>query len=188
MKSVFLQGEFSNYKIRDLNESRGEIIKPSYFAQRKVNVFISHKHDDLDDLMGLIGFLEKEFNVKAYIDSQDPAMPRKTSGETATILKDRIDECDRFILLATDGAIESKWCNWELGYGDAKKGKKVALLPLKKLGISYTGNEYMEIYSFITYWDGSETYDTGKKVEPGYYVATRTNKKYTITPLGEWLS
>lgn len=48
-------------------------------------------------------------------------MPQVTSGETAIRIKDRIDKCDKFILLATDKAVESKWCNWELGYGDAKK-------------------------------------------------------------------
>lgn len=47
-------------------------------------------------------------------------MPQVTSGETAIRIKDRIDKCDKFILLATDKAVESKWCNWELGYGDAK--------------------------------------------------------------------
>lgn len=31
----------------------------------------------------------------------------------------------RFILLATDGAVESKWCNWKLGFADEIKGKKL---------------------------------------------------------------
>lgn len=47
-------------------------------------------------------------------------MPKVTSAETATRIKDRISRCDKFILLATNGAIDSKWCNWELGFGDAK--------------------------------------------------------------------
>ena len=29
------------------------------FFEEKVPVFISHKHDDLDDVKGIIGFLEK---------------------------------------------------------------------------------------------------------------------------------
>lgn len=41
-------------------------------------------------------------------------MPAKTSGETTTRIKKMIRNTDRFVLLATDNAIASKWCNWEL--------------------------------------------------------------------------
>lgn len=35
--------------------------------------------------------------------------------------------------MATNGAVESKWCNWELGYGDAQKfdTDNIALFPIK---------------------------------------------------------
>ena len=39
-------------------------------------------HDDLDEIKGLIGLLERKYNIKAYIDSLDKSMPKKTSGET----------------------------------------------------------------------------------------------------------
>lgn len=45
-------------------------------------------------------------------------MPEKTSGLTATKIKYQIYKNDKFILLATDNAIASKWCNWEVGIGD----------------------------------------------------------------------
>lgn len=90
-------------------------------VRRKYPVFVSHKHDDLEELKGVIGFLEAKYNIKAYIDSRDGSMPSKTSGETASQIKERIIQCEKFILLATDAAIESKWCNWELGFGDAQK-------------------------------------------------------------------
>ena len=140
MKDIFEQGEFSKYRINNLQKSRG-VINESVafneyvdFFEEKVPVFISHKHDDLDDLKDIIGFLEKNFNVIAYIDSRDLSMPKITSGETAEKIKDRIKKCKRFILLATDGAVESKWCNWELGFADAIKGDKVVLFPMKKKG------------------------------------------------------
>ena len=82
--------------------------------------------------------------------------------------------------MATNGAIESKWCNWELGYGDAKKYKRnMALFPIKDKGESdylYNGNEYMSIYPYITYFNGR------------YYVREeQENGPATITPLSEWL-
>lgn len=90
-------------------------------GREKTTVFMSHKHDDLENIKGLIGFLEKTYDVKAYIDSWDPTMPSQTCGDTAKQLKNRIESCDKFIFMATDGAIDSKWCNWELGYGDSQK-------------------------------------------------------------------
>lgn len=76
--------------------------------------------------------MQKQYDVKVYIDSQDPSMPKITTATTAANLKARIKKCDKFILLATNAAIDSKWCNWELGYGDAQKFKAhIALFPLK---------------------------------------------------------
>ena len=73
--------------------------------------------------------------MKTYIDSRDPSMPHITTAETAANLKARIKKCDKFILLATNAAIDSKRCNWELGYGDAQKFKThIALFPLKPKG------------------------------------------------------
>lgn len=187
MKEIFEQGEFSEYRISNLKKSMDVINESVAFFEEKVPVFISHKHDDLDDLKGIIGFLEKNFNVIAYIDSRDLSMPERTSGETAEKIKDRIKKCERFILLATDGAVESKWCNWELGFADAIKGRKVVLFPMKEKGSNYKGNEYMEIYSYITYFDGQEKYNSGEKVKEGYYVMTKSKDKKSIIPLSSWL-
>ena len=59
MKEIFEQGEFSEYRINNLQKSRGVINESFAFSEENVPVFISHKHDDLDDVKGIIGFLEK---------------------------------------------------------------------------------------------------------------------------------
>ena len=192
MKSIFEQGTFNTYSRIDLSESRSSVLRYTQFGSRKTTVFISHKHDDLDDLKGVIGFLQRTYNVNVYIDSQDPSMPRITSAETAFNIRERIKQCDKFILLATNGAIESKWCNWELGYGDAKKYKDhIALLPLKPQNtadIAYKGSEYMSIYPYITHCDSPETNEYGRLIQPGYYVCTKENGVRHIKPLSEWLN
>ena len=194
MKNIFEKGDFSGYQIDSLNEAVGTI-KTSYyaFAEKKTTIFISHKHDDLEELKGIIGFLEKKYKVKVYIDSQDMSMPKMTSGETARRIKERIKTCEKFILLATDGAIESKWCNWELGFGDAQKYdlKSIALFPLKDKGTydsSYKGNEYMEIYPHIVYRGGNDEYSSGEKIQDGYYVRYKEKGEYYLTPLEKWLT
>lgn len=55
---IFQQGEFSDYSNISLNESRAEVFEISHYIFDKTTVFISHKHDDLDDLKGVIGFLQ----------------------------------------------------------------------------------------------------------------------------------
>ncbi len=194
MKRILESGQFSNYREGvSLDSASMEVanLYKSYFG--KTTVFVSHKHDDLEDLSGLIGFLEKNYNVKAYIDSKDSSMPSVTSGVTASKIKERIRQCDKFILLATDGAVESKWCNWELGYGDSQKfsSKDIAILPLKRKGYSdssYKGNEYMQIYPYISFYEGNETNTTGGYVNRGYYVVTDDEKGvHNIIPLESWL-
>lgn len=157
-----------------------------------MTIFISHKHDDLDELKGVIGFLERKYNVRVYIDSKDPLMPKTTSAETAKRIKDKIDKCEKFILLATERAIESKWCNWELGYGDAQKydTKSIALFPIKEKGeydIDYKGNEYMKIYPHIVYRGGNDRYVTGEKIPDGYYVRYKKGNEYKLIALEKWL-
>lgn len=154
MSQIFTEGAFAetytSFSVSRLNEARKPI--NSYYETRgMISVFISHKHDELDDLNDIIGKLQKLYNVKCYIDSMDSSLPAKPNFRTAAGLKDRIKGCRKFILLATEGAIESKWCNWELGLGDGYKGdKNIAIFPLAKKGkASYSGNEYMSIYPYI---------------------------------------
>lgn len=189
MKSIFESREFSKYQKSSLQECRNQIPVMSQYAKSQKTVFLSHKHDDLEDLKDVIGFLEKEYDVKVYIDSRDPSMPPVTSGETAENIKKRIKQCDKFILLATNGAIESKWCNWELGFGDdVKFPDNIALFPFKPKDQKYVGNEYMSIYPYVAYYNGSDTYLSGTPIKEGYYVHTENSKASKITPLKEWLS
>lgn len=157
-------------------------------ASQKTTVFISHKHDDLDGLTPLIALLEEQFSVEAYIDSRDSKMPKETSSKTAARLKNMISLCDKFILLATDGAIESKWCNWELGYGDAEKFKNdnIAIFAFSNT-LSFNGWEYMELYPYIVYSDGNEMYFDGTKIEEGYYVVMEKEYKSYYMKLSDWL-
>lgn len=183
------QGSFQTYADVRLNEARSTINEYS-LCTRKTTVFISYKHDELQDLKGVLGFLQKQYDVKVYIDSQDPSMPKITTATTATNLKARIKKCDKFILLATNAAIDSKWCNWELGYGDAQKFKAhIALFPLKPKGsydYLYKGAEYLSLYPYICYEDGTDKYDNGAYIQKGYYIATLENGKLNYQTLEHW--
>ena len=70
-------------------------------------------------------------------------------------------------MIGTEGAINSKWCNWELGIGDVHKLKNdnLAVLPIKKNYEDYSGNEYIELYPTIQYENGSTSYMHKQKVD-----------------------
>ena len=200
MREIFSQGAFSSFRIQDshyrsvVNESR--VFSAGIRRTSRPTVFISHKHSDLEDLKGLIGFLEQRYDVECYIDSEDPGMPGVTSGVTADRIKKVISTSDRFILLATDNAIESKWCNWELGYGDAcKYNDRIAILPMKNQNRSfYTGTEYMQIYPRIVYLFPEDILASARIYHPelpsdiGYYVlSVDKNGKRSYQSLYSWL-
>ena len=129
-----------------VNEAKTE---SKYLAD--TTIFLSHSHDDLRDgsVDKAIVFLRK-LGIKVYIDSHDASMPPFTNAETANKIKEAIISNKKFILLATNNSINSKWCNWELGFGDAKKYiNGIALFPLADTPFSWNGTEYLRIYPRI---------------------------------------
>ena len=154
-----------------LNESR---ITDST-SSSSVTVFLSHKHDEVEVLQNVISLL-RLCGVDVYVDWMDEGMPKTTSCLTAIKLKEKIDKCKKFIFLGTEGAIASKWCNWELGLGDAKKyPSNIAVLPIADRDGYYTGSEYLQIYPAIKseYWT----------IPDNYFVEWGSTK----VPLKDWL-
>ncbi len=137
-----------------LNESVNARARLKKYGE--VTVFLSHKHDEKAELENAIAFLNS-LGVSVYVDWLDEGMPKTTSGVTAAKIKTKIKEKDKFVFLATEGAIASKWCNWELGFGDAQKYiNHIAILPVKENYQDYTGSEYLQIYPYIYESDSSK--------------------------------
>lgn len=188
---IFERGHFDSKKIDKsfVNESYASVktFSASRAYDSKPTIFISHKHSDLQDLQGVIGLLQ-DLGAKIYIDSMDIKMPKETSGDTAKRIKEVIKYCKKFVLLATEDAIRSYWCNWELGIGDTHKFKEnIAILPMKEIGESnykYIGNEYLQIYPQITHYKGFTNYQ-GHYFESGYYISSPYDNY--ITKLEDWL-
>lgn len=168
-----------------LNESLRTFKNESKYLKTKI--FLSHKHDEIEQLEGAISFL-KENGGDVYVDWLDGGMPQTTSGETAVRLKEKIKENDKFILLATEGAVNSKWCNWELGLGDAAKYlNNIAILPIKKDYSDFSGNEYLEIYPYIFRIDTYQ-YFKGDFLNSGLYVIyPKLNGNDRVIALKDWL-
>jgi hypothetical protein len=128
-----------------------------------VTVFLSHSHDDLEKIEAdKVIVLLRRVGVRVYIDSADTTLPPFTSSATAKKIKEQIKQNKKFILVATNKAINSKWCNWELGFGDAHKYiDNIALIPLADNAATWNGAEYLRIYPRI---EESETLSNVFKV------------------------
>lgn len=158
-------------------------------VHRNYSVFLSHKHEDIEYLNRVRSILES-MNAYVYVDWADPAMQHPTDRTTAEALKERIRSYDKFIFIASNAAIHSEWCNWEIGYGDAHKydTDKIALFPVKQDNRAWEGNEYLQLYPSIEYYDGTTFYsDTHERIERGFYVKYYFNGNI-IVPLVRWLS
>ena len=97
---------------------------------------------------------------------------------------------DRFLVtfIASDAALDSKWCNWEIGFGDAHKYEhdKIAIFPVRQDDRQWSGNEYLQLYPSIEYFDGTTTYKNGEIIPKGYYVYYHYENR--IMPLDKWIS
>lgn len=168
-----------------LNESLKNFRNESSYYKTKI--FLSHKHDELEYLEGAISFL-KNLGVDIYVDWQDEGMPKTTSGYTAVRIKQKISDNHKFIFLATEGAINSKWCNWELGLGDAAKYiENIAILPVKQDYSDFSGSEYLGIYPYIFNLDYSQTYRNLYRLQGTYVVYPHVNGNEKVVPIKEWL-
>ena len=115
------------------------------------SIFFCHAHTEKNIVEQAKLFFEN-LGIRIYVDWADKTMPEKTDAITAQIIKDQIiNQNDKFVLLATNLAITSRWCNWEIGIADPFKNskKKMALLPLADNNNLWTGNEYLQIYPRI---------------------------------------
>lgn len=174
---------------RTINESLNEFSRET--KDGKTTVFLSHKHDEAKELDSAISFLKK-LGVNVYVDWLDTGMPKSTSGKTAQRIKDKIKENKKFIFLATEGAINSKWCNWELGFGDAQRYiDNIAIFPVRDDSNNFTGSEYLQIYPSIEFVEqNSVQRRIGGYFDRGYYVITPKNDEgvSSYTKIDVWLS
>lgn len=163
--------DFSEHYIMNASESR----------DGRISVFLSHSSKDENKLPSVVNFLEK-FGVNVYVDKNDNGLPRKTSPETGTKLKERIYKCDKFIVLISENSKDSKWIPWELGIADVEKTlRNIALLPsvasLEKP--DWAKQEYMGLYDRITY-GGHKNYN-------GDIWMVHNHFQNTATELGKWI-
>jgi hypothetical protein len=115
--------------------------------------FLSHSTKDADLLPGVIAILERHGAV-VYVDKKDESLPPTTDRETASILKSRIKQCKKFILLTTNNSKDSRWMPWELGLADGyRETSNVAVFPSVDSADDHmwSEREYLGIYNRVVF-------------------------------------
>lgn len=161
--------------------TRDHIFK-SLAAMPAMSTFLSHSSKDKEVLPGEIQVLQNH-GASVYIDEIDPEMPPYTSEETAALLKQRIAQTKRFVLLTTKNSKESRWVPWELGIADGAKGlSKIAIFPASDTPYddSWVNWEYLGLYQRVV-WGLLN----GHPKELWMVLDTKAN---TAVPLRDWLS
>lgn len=150
------------------------------FAEKTdYDLFISHSFKDKQLITGLYYLFEKA-GYKVYIDwIDDSNLDRtKVDEKTASLLRNRMNSCKGLAYISTVNSPSSKWCPWELGYGDGRLGK-VCILPV--MSGSYKGQEYLGLYPYLDY----EKYENNSQMD--FWVNDQNNINKYI-PLKDWLN
>lgn len=116
------------------------------------DIFLSHSSLDNELIAGLKLILE-DMGLKVYVDWNDKQLdPTNVTPETAAVLRERMKQCKSLLYAFSENASKSKWMPWELGYFDALKNSRVAVLPISKNNkYSYKGSEFVGLYYFIQF-------------------------------------
>lgn len=123
------------------------------------STFLSHSSKDQDLVVGATLVLQNH-GAQVYVDEIDPEMPPYTSDETADLLKSRIKQTKRFVLLTSKNSKDSRWVPWELGIADGYKGlPRIALFPSadSPYDTNWASWEYLGLYHQIA-WGRLEGY------------------------------
>lgn len=136
------------------------------------DIFLSHSSKDKILIAGL-KLLLNDLGFSVYVDWNDTALdPNNVTPETAKILRERMSHCKSLVYAFSENASNSKWMPWELGYFDALKKSRVAVLPISQTAkYSYKGSEFIGVYYVIqiaqiqnTYKEALWVYDGDKYI------------------------
>jgi hypothetical protein len=179
--AIISRGQFASIaqSKAGLRGLRGVVNESRMFtkATASTSIFLSHSHHDKDIVEQAKIFFEN-LGISIYVDWADETLPEKPDSATAIKIKHQIISVnDKFVLLATNNAVASKWCNWELGVADPFKlpTKQIIIFPLADNSGNWTGNEYLKIYPRL---------ERGSLNANEYYVWYPDD---TLEPLSEWL-
>lgn len=182
MTQYITKSELRDFASELAPNERANLRKSASSRDLTGSTFLSHSSKDDDLVVGAIRVLEGH-GAQVYVDEIDPEMPPYTSEETAALLRKRIHQTSRFVLLASKNSKDSRWVPWELGIADGDKGlERLALFPASDSSYDkdWASWEYLGLYRRIV-WGNLEGYK-----DPVWMVLDE--KRNTAIALRRWLT
>jgi len=163
-------------------QKEASIMEDAVRSKSEFDIFLSHSYQDRDIIGILFKVMEEKMDFKIYVDwIVDAELDRtNVTAATAQRLKERMNLCKCLLFATSENQPKSKWMPWELGYFDGMK-EKVAILPIvekENSQNSYSGQEYLGLYPYITYQKDTNMNDR---------LWVRTDDRAYVE-LREWLS
>lgn len=121
-------------------------------GKRKTSIFISYSSKDKTYATLMRNALLRH-DLKVYIDYLDTELnPKNVNKETAKELKKRIQQCKGILYIHSQKSELSKWCPWELGFGE---GIKSRICVLEVIEDNTYQQEYLKMYPSLDIKDNN---------------------------------
>lgn len=111
------------------------------------NVFVSHFHEDEDNIKGLKELLSDAYCIKNYSVTSDKFNNAKDENYIKSLLRPLINQSSSLICLIGSQTHDSKWVNWEIEQA-AKEGKQI-------IGVYTLGAKDSDIPEALEYYADS---------------------------------
>lgn len=176
------RAQFRGFTDNITKSEKASLLENALRRSPQGSTFLSHSSKDADLLPGVILVLES-LGARVYVDKKDETLPPYTNRETAKIIRNRIGQCSKFILLVTPSSKDSRWVPWELGLADGfKQPKNVAILPSsdEANNHAWAEQEYLGVYDRIVWGD--------IRGRPKSVWMVLNQEENTATELAQWLN
>jgi TIR domain-containing protein len=139
-------------RVEERQKSAGKILADDAGSElTHFDIFLSHTIKDAELVLGVAKILEGT-GKSTYVDwLVDPHLDRTDiTPETASSLRERMQQCDSLFYLYSYHSKTSRWMPWELGYFDGRNGN-VAVLPIvaESGEDTFVGSEYLGLYPYV---------------------------------------
>ncbi|MDN7429920.1 toll-Interleukin receptor [Burkholderia sp. AU16741] len=119
-------------------------------SRKRYDVFLSQTMRDAEIVLGVYDYLEQQgYSVYCdWIESPESDRAAVTPANAAAV-REAMRASDTMLFIDTQGAVQSRWMCWELGWFDAAKGH-VAILPVVSQDTEYYhGREFLGLYPYV---------------------------------------
>jgi len=118
--------------------------------RKRYDIFLSQTMRDAEIVLGVYDYLEQQGYAAFcdWIESPESDRAAVTPANAAGV-REAMRASDTMLFIDSQGAVQSRWMCWELGWFDAAKGH-VAILPVVSDDTDYYyGREFLGLYPYV---------------------------------------